>query len=131
MTTQPIAHTVTVDTTGLQEEAPVTREGEGFSDTPTTLDIRRATPATPLYARVTARIDPVDGREGAVRIALTDSSGQTTESTDAATIDSGTGIRTTGWQPVPAEFNGGTAILQLSNAHVTAVTMELAIRNDI
>lgn len=131
MSENPIAHMTRTDTTGLQEEAPVVRESNEFADTPTTLDIRRATPSTPLYARVTARLSPVDDHDvGAVRIALSDPSGRRTEFTDAATIESGTGIRTTGWQRVPADFNGGTATVQASNARITAVTFELAVRND-
>ncbi len=58
MTNKPLAHTVTVDSTGLQEEAPV-RNGTGsFRDSPTSLDVKRATPSTPLYGRVTARVEP-------------------------------------------------------------------------
>lgn len=41
------------------------------------------------------------------------------------------GIRTTGWEPVPSSFNGGTVTLQMANARVTAATLELAVRNDI
>lgn len=132
MTEKGIAHMATTETTGLQEEAPVVRESSEFDDTPTTLDIRRATPATPLYARVTARLSPVDDDDiGAVRIALSDPSDRRTEFAEAATIESGTGIRTTGWQHVPADFNGGTATVEASNARITAVTFELAVRNDI
>lgn len=284
MTNKPLAHMVTVDTTGLQETAPVRSESGDFEDTPTTLDVARATPATPLYARLTARIESVGGpmlegayqiwmssdppsnvtryfrksftleevpdaaqfvfnaddagtvyvngeqvgqsgnwwfapvvdvadalttgenvvaveveqsgggaglagrlelgedrvvvtddtwlaaesasgdwtdpsfddsgwstavivneygsgwggyiefggsHEGAARVALSDPSGKETQYTDAVTIGAGTGIRTTGWEPVPSRFNGGTARLQISDARVTAVTLELAVRNDI
>lgn len=284
MTNKPLAHTVTVDATGLQETAPVRSESDGFEDTPTSLDITRATPSTPLYARLTARIEPVGGptldgafqiwtssdpaenvtryfrksfaldevpetaqfvfnaddagtvyvngeqvaqssewwyapvvdvadsltagenviaveveqggggaglagrldvdgnravvtddswlaaesalgdwmspsfddsewsvavvineygsgwgdyidigtsNEGAARVALSDPPGKNTKYTDPATIDSGVGIRSTGWVKVPADFNGGTARLQVSNARVTAATLELAIRNDV
>ncbi|WP_246998284.1 hypothetical protein [Halosolutus gelatinilyticus] len=132
MTNNPVAHAVTVDTTGLQEEAPVVRDADEFTDTPTTLPIRRATAATPLYGRVTARLGPIDdANAGAVRLALSDPSERRTEPTDAATIDSGTGIRTTGWQLISADFNGGTATLQAANARVTAVTVELGVRNDV
>ncbi|ELZ05966.1 hypothetical protein [Natrialba asiatica] len=132
MTKKPRSHLTTISTTGLQDEAPVVREGDEFGDTPTTLDIRRATPATPLYARVTARLSPVDDDAGgAVRIALLDSPGRRTAVTDPAAIESGTGVRTTGWQRVRPAFNGGTATVQASNARVTAVTFELGVRNDI
>lgn len=299
MTEEPLSHTVTVDATGLQETAPVTNEDDDFADTPTSLDITRETSSTPLYARVTARLEPAgptfdgvpwvwypddvppwnlnipsaeavryfrrsftleelpaaaellftadnlatvyvngvkvgrsddgfdgdpshsweyapvfdvadalttgenvvaikverfgnyggllarllfdDGRtidtdanwraakdvadgwtstgfddsswvaaaelgeygmdpwgtnveiasEGAVRVALTDSSGDATEYTDTATVSDGTGIRTTGWARVPSGFDDGTARLQVSNARVTVATLELAVRNDI
>lgn len=58
MTNKPLAHMVTIDSTGLQEEAPVRNESSTFEDSPTSLDVRRATPATPLFARVTARLEP-------------------------------------------------------------------------
>lgn len=284
MTDKPLNHMVTVDATGLQEAAPVRSERDKFEDTPTALDITRATPSTPLYARLTARIEPIGGptfegafqiwtssdpadnvtryfrksftldevpdtaqlvfnaddaatvyvngeqaaqsdkwwyapvvdvadaltagenvlaveveqggggaglagrlevgedREivtddswlaaesasgdwmapsfddsrwsaavvineygsswggyidigdshvGAARVALTDPSGKETRYTDPATIDDGVGIRSTGWVEVPPAFNRGTARLQVSNARVTVVTLELAVRNDI
>lgn len=132
MTDKPLAHTVTVDATGLQEAPPVTRESDDFTATPTALEITRSTPATPLYARVTARLEPAsDARDGAVRIALSDVSGDTIQHSDRATVEEGTGIRTTGWTKVPADCNGGTARLCVSSARVTATTLELAIRNDI
>lgn len=56
--TKPLAYMVTVDATGLQGEAPVRNESSAFRDSPTTLNIERATPATPLYGRVTARMEP-------------------------------------------------------------------------
>lgn len=55
---KPLAHMLTVDSTGLQEVAPVQNETNSFRDSPTTLDIERATPATPLYGRVTVRMEP-------------------------------------------------------------------------
>lgn len=123
---------VTIDTTGLQEEAPVVLDSSEFANTPTTLNVRRATPSTPLYAQVTACLEPVNDEEaGAVRVALSDPPDGRTSYTDAATIEEGMGVRTTGWQHVPADFNGGTATLQAANARVTAVTFELAIQNDI
>lgn len=294
MTDKPLSHMVTVDATGLQETAPVRSESDEFVDTPTSLDVTRATPSTPLYARLTARLEPVggptldgaswiwsssdpnsdvtryfrksftleevpssaqftftgddlatayvngekvgrsdegfdgdvddswayapvidvsdaltvgenvlaievqqsayaagligrlqldggrtvdtdgswlaaesvsegwtatdfddsgwsavtvlaeygagpwgtrvdiaDAHEGAARIALSGPSGKKTQYTDAATVDDGTGIRTTGWVTVPADFNDGTARLQVSNARVTVVTLELAVMNDI
>lgn len=285
MTNKPLAHMVTVDATGLQETAPVRSENDSFEDTPTALDIKRATPATPLYARLTARLEPVggptldgaswiwtssdpdwhvtryfrksvtldevpstaqfvfagddratvhvngeqvaqsdnwsygpvvdisdalttgknalaveveqgtydaglvgrlelgedrvvvtdgswlaaesvsgewttadfddsewssavvlaefgsgdwggnidieDSHAGAARIALSDPSGKNTRYTDPVTVDDGVGIRSTGWTKVPADFNGGTARIQVSNARVTVVTLELAVRNDI
>lgn len=294
MTDKPLDHMMTIDATGLQETAPVRSESDSFEDTPTSLDIRRATPSTPLYTRLTARLEPVggpsldgaswiwtssdpaenvtryfrksftldevpssanfvftgddlatvyvnnekvgrsdegfngdvndswayapvidvsdalttgenvlavevnqgayaaglvgrlylgdnrevitdsswlaaedatngwtttdfddsgwssavvvaeygsgawggnvnvaDAHEGAARIRLTDPSGKGTTYTAPATVDDGTGIRTTGWVKVPSEFNGGTARVQASNARITAVTLELAVRNDI
>lgn len=283
MTNKPLAHMVTVDTTGLQETAPVQSETGDFEDTPTALDITRATPATPLYARLTARLELIGGptldgahqiwtssdpasnvtryfrksfaldevpdtaqfvfnaddagtvyvngeqvaqsenwwfapvvdvadaltsgenviaveveqggggaglagrldvgdqvvvtddtwlaaesasgdwtdpsfddsgwntavtlneygsgwggyiefggsHSGGARVALSDPSGKETQYTDAAVIEQGTGIRTTGWEPVPSGFNGGTARLQVADARVTAVTLELAVRNEI
>jgi|GEM_PF-52784 len=56
--TKPLAHMVTVNATGLQEEAPVRNETSSFRDSSTSLDVERATPATPLYGRVTARMEP-------------------------------------------------------------------------
>lgn len=284
MTNKPLAHMVTVDATGLQETAPVRSENDSFENTPTSLDITRATPATPLYVRLTARIESVggptldgafqiwtssdpaenvtryfrksftldevpdaapfvfnaddgatvyvngervaqsnewwyapvvdvadsltagknviaveveqggggagltgrldvdeehmivtddswlaaesasgdwmspsfddsrwdaavvinkygsdwgdhieigDSHVGTARVALSDPTGENTKYTDPATIDDGVGVRSTGWTKVPADFNGGTARLQVSNARVTAVTLELAVRNDI
>lgn len=132
MTDKPLDYMVTVDATGLQETAPVRSESDNFEDTPTSLDITRVTPSTPLYARLTLWLEFVsDSTEGAARIALTGPSGKETQYTDPAIIDDGVGIRSTGWVKVPADFNGGTARLQVSNARVTAVTLELAVRNDI
>ena len=76
-------------------------------------------------------VEIADASEGAVRVALTDSSSDATEYTDIATVSDGTGVRTTGWTRVPSDFNGGTARLQVSNARVTVATLELAVRNDI
>lgn len=285
MTNKPLAHMVTVDATGLQETSPVRSENDSFEDTPTSLNVKRATPATPLYARLTARLEPVggptldgaswiwtssdpewyvtryfrksltldevpstaqfvfagddratvhvngeqvaqsdnwshgpvidvsdalttgenalaveveqgtygaglvgrlelgedrvvvtddswlgaenvsgewtavdfddsewssavvlaefgsgdwggnidieDSQEGAARVALSDPSGRDVQYTDPVTVDDDVGIRSTGWVKVPADFNGGTARLQVSNARVTVVTLELAVRNDI
>ncbi|UPM44594.1 hypothetical protein [Halocatena salina] len=132
MMDEPLAHMVTVDATGLQEVPPVTRESDDFTTTPTALEITRATPATPLYVRVTAQLEPAsDAGDGAVRIALSDPSGDSIQYSDSATVEEGTGIRTTGWSKVPADCNGGTARLCVSNARVTAITLELAIRNDV
>lgn len=132
MTDEPLAHMVTVDATGLQEVPPVTHENDDFTATSTALEITCATPVTPLYARVTARLEPAsDAGDGAVLIALSDSSGDTIQHSDRATVEEGTGIRTTGWTNVPADCNGGTARLCVSNARVTATTLELAIRNDV
>lgn len=284
MTDKPLDHMVPVDSTGLQETAPVRNESGEFEDTPTSLDITRASASTPLYARLTARIEPVGGptldgayqiwtssdpadnvtryfrksftvdevpntaqlvfnaddagtvyvngeqvagsdewwyapvvdvadalttgenviaveveqggggaglaarlelgedrvvvtddtwlaaesasgdwmapdfddsgwssavvtaeygngwggyidienvQLGKARIALVGPSGKKTEYTDPATIGDGVGIRSTGWVKVPADFNDGTARLQVSNARVTVVTLELAVRNDI
>lgn len=61
MTNRPLAHVVTLDTTGLQEVAPFTNTAGFFVDTPTTLRVRRATPATQVVARATARLEPVGG----------------------------------------------------------------------
>lgn len=49
--------------------------------------------------------------------------------TDDALAES-KGIRTTGWQRIPAECNDRVT-LQTANARVTAVTLELAVRNEI
>lgn len=92
----------------------------------------RATPATPLYVWVTSRLKPVsDDGNGAIRVTLSDSSDETIQHSDAATVNAGIGIRTTGWLEVPTGFNGGTARLYISNVRVTATTLELAIRNKI
>ena len=76
-------------------------------------------------------VELADAPGGAVRVAFSDASGDATQFTDAATVDEGAGIRTTGWTRVPSDFNGGTARLQASNARVTVATLELAVRNDI
>ncbi|GAB7020894.1 BNR repeat-containing protein [Halostagnicola bangensis] len=131
-TAKPLAHMLTVDATGLQGTAPVaSAEGE-FTDTPTSLGVRRATPATPLYAKVTARVEAHEDTDGdaAVRLAAT-TAGGTIEAGDPVPVDDGPGIRTTGWQAIPSTFNGGTVALQVRDARVTAATLELAIRNEI
>lgn len=71
-----------------------------------------------------------DDQDVAVRLALTDEDGETTEYGDPVTTD-GRQIRTTGWQPVPPAFNDGTVRLQAKDVRVTAATLELAIRNEI
>ncbi|MFC6907205.1 BNR repeat-containing protein [Halalkalicoccus tibetensis] len=132
-TEKPLPHMVTVDTTGLEETSPVATAIGKFEDTPTSLEIRRATAAAPLYARVTARIEPHEDADAdaAVRLATTSANGKTTEYGEPVTVDDGPGLRTTGWQAVPSTFNGGTVTLQASNARITAATLELAIRNKI
>ncbi|MEY7851916.1 BNR-4 repeat-containing protein [Natrarchaeobius sp. A-rgal3] len=73
-----------------------------------------------------------DDRDAAIRLALTDESGATTETGDPITVSTEADvIRTTGWQPIDPAFNGGTATLQATNARLTAATLELAIRNEI
>jgi hypothetical protein len=58
-------------------------------------------------------------------------SGAGEESTTEAVTSGGLGIRTTGWEPIPPSFDGGTVRLQTASARVTAATLELAIRNDV
>lgn len=50
--------------------------------------------------------------------------------TTEATTAGGLGIRSTGWAPVPAEFDGGTVTMQAASARVTVATLELAVRNE-
>jgi len=63
----------------------------------------------------------------AVRIKLSADGEEST--TDAATSHTHESV-TTGWEPIPAEFDGGTATLQASNTRITVATLELAVRND-
>jgi len=65
--------------------------------------------------------------DAAVRMAF-ESGGEVAHS--EATTAGGLGIRSTGWEPVPAAFDGGTVWMQVANARVTVATLELAVRNE-
>jgi hypothetical protein len=125
---KPVVHMATVDATGLRGEAPLSNGTSEFLDSPTSLDIEGATAETPLFGRVTARMEPAGSGSASIRLKR---SGNGEVSTTDPVTSAGLGVRTTGWEHVPSAFDGGTVTLQTASARVTAATLELAVRNDV
>lgn len=122
--------------TGLSQ-APVTTTSIEFEDQSETITFTEQTvPATPVYARLTVRMESTAPHAtAATRVKVRDEGGSAgTTYSDAAEVTGGTGIRTTGWVKVPDNFRAGFANIQLKSSssdattRVTSYTLELGYR---
>lgn len=122
--------------TGLSQ-APVTTSSTVFEDQSETITFTEQTvPATPVYARLTVRMDSsASGETAAARVKVRDEGGGAgTTYSDTAEVTGSTGIRTTGWVRVPDNFRAGFANIQLKSssadatARLTSYTLELGYR---
>lgn len=135
----PTPHWVTFVSTGLSNP-PLTTTSTSFEDTPTALTFTEteapAMPATPIYAKLTARMD--SNATGYARVKIQDDEGAAdTIYSDLAKITNGQGIRTTDWVKVPDSFRAGFVTIQVKSSsslmttRMTAATLELAYQNPL
>lgn len=122
--------------TGLSQ-SPLTTTSTEYEDQSETVTFTEMTvPATPVYARLTVRIESSAADEtAAARVKIQDDGGGAgTTYSEPAEVTGGPGIRTTGWVKVPDNFRAGYANVQLkssssdSTTRVTSYTLELGYR---
>lgn len=122
--------------TGISQ-SPLTTTSTEYEDKIESLTFTEMTvPATPVYARLTVRMDSSESDETAsARVKIQDEGGGAgTTYSEPAEVTGGTGIRTTGWVKIPENFRAGFANVQLKSSslqattQVTSYTLELGYR---